>query len=160
MPTRGEIESMHIFRTIAAAVLAATLLVGCSPQAPFTESFKKAIPAALLASDLGITEASADNDVDGLAVNLDVVAVFDRGSVSQDDLTELLGLVVKHNNLTHPHDLRIFGFDGTTPEPREYLALASVGDELGFAPETDSPGYFKADWADVVAFVKAHPQEN
>lgn len=141
---------------ILAVAALSLLLVGCgSPQLPFTESFRTAIPDALLESDLGIVEASADNGLSGLAVYLDVVVVFDRASVTSADLSEVIHIAVENNNLSNPYHLRVFGFDGTMEEPRDPLPLASLGEDLGFDAEGEGTGHFEADWDAVTDFVRS-----
>ncbi len=134
----------------AAAVLA---LGACSPQLPFTESFRTAIPAALLDANLGITAASADNSIDGFSVSLSVVPTVDRSSISADDLAAMIELIVENNNITNLESLQLLVVDGTDPE-LAFIDISTPAAELGLDDTDSDVENVEVDWDEVVAFVR------
>jgi hypothetical protein len=138
-----------------AALLAVLVLAGCTPQLPLRESYETAIPTALLASDLGITGATASTSKSGFAVYLSVQTDLDRDSMTADELAELLALVYEANNLSNPTGLRLSAWHESSAGD-EQLDLAAIGGQLGFDVSATAPNplVFESDWDDVVAFVR------
>lgn len=138
---------------VTAIVVTAALLGGCSVREPGRESLETAIPAALLDSTLGITEAEANTSTDGLSVNVFTAATFDRASITADELREILRIVVDHTDVGDITRVRILGLNGSTAE-YDTLDLGAVGEELGFEPSVSDPGDFVAEWDAVVEFLE------
>jgi hypothetical protein len=130
-------------------MLAAAMLAGCTPG-PQREPLESAIPSALLASDLGITKAEASVDIDGLSSNLSVFAVFDRDTVSSDDLRTIVELAVENTDRDNLSRIHIGGRDGSV-DGYEYIDLGPVGRELGFAADPVIPDRVSIAWDDAVA---------
>lgn len=85
---------------VAGGMLAALALGGCSQGPGADDSFTETIPAALEASDLGITEAWADKGVDGTTTHLSVGATLDRDEISTTELQRLIAIVVDENTIS------------------------------------------------------------
>jgi hypothetical protein len=140
-------------RLMAGVLALVTLaLSGCSVRVPGQESFETAIPAALVASDLGIAAAEANKRVDGFAVNVSVSAEMDSDAVTADDLRGMLQLVVENTDLSDVNTLSIIATVGPYSSDVAYVDLGALGAELGFDDEGDSS--FTAPWDDVVAFIR------
>jgi hypothetical protein len=135
--------------TVSLGLVALIALGGCSIREPHRESLETAIPAALLASDLGITEATADNGVDGLAVTVTANITVNRSTITADELREILKIIVDNTNLTHVAKIEVGAYDGTAP-PHTTIDLGAVGEELGFTRGRILKEYFHGDWDDVV----------
>jgi len=134
-----------------AVILATAVLAGCA-VGPQREPLESAIPAALLASDLGITKAEASVDIDGLSSNLSVFAVFDRDTVTSDDLRTIVELSIENTDRDDLSRIHIGGRDGSV-DGYEYIDLGAVGSELGFAADSTIPDRFSIAWDDAVALV-------
>jgi hypothetical protein len=140
------------FRALTLGVVLGLLLSGCSVRIPFREDLETAIPAALLESDLGITNAEANNGVDGLAITISVTITVAKSSITPEELRQVLQVIVDNTNLTRVTYVKVGALDGTAP-PHTHIDLGAVGEELGFAPSTILPPYFNADWDDVLAVI-------
>jgi hypothetical protein len=135
---------------IGILVCAALALAACAPTGgrPSTT-----IPAAFLASDLGITAAEASTETSGFSLNLTASAEFgpDAGEVTADDLRTMLQLVVENTSLDTVNTLEIYAsigpFDGDNS-----IDLGALGVELGFDDDNTLSG-FSAPWDDVVDFL-------
>jgi hypothetical protein len=122
---------------VTAAILALTALVlsACSVRDPGAESLETAIPAALVASDLGITASEAGSRVDGFSVNV----------------RTMLQLVTDNVDLSDVNTLSITASVGPVGSDTDYIDLGALGAELGFDDECDTR--FSAPWDDVVDFL-------
>jgi hypothetical protein len=135
----------------AAVILAVALLAGCAIS-PQQEKLESAIPAALLASDLGITKAEASVGIDGLASTLVVFAVFDRDTVSPVELREIIALSIENCDRDNLDRIHVSGRDGTA-DADEYIDLGAVGQELGGTRDSVIPDRFTIAWDDAVALI-------
>ena len=150
----------RFLRMIGMLAVATLALSACSIRMPWQESFETAIPNALLATDLGITEAEADTSTSGFAVNLSVGLNFETDDLVADDLHTMLELIVDNNNLSRVYGLKIFAVLGPdNPDVYadvDYIDLGSLGDELGFEKSDSEYGTaeeFSANWDDVVDYL-------
>jgi hypothetical protein len=149
MPTRPRVQSRALVG--GAIALLAVSLSACSIRMPGRESLETAIPAALVASDLGITAAEADKRTDGFAVNVSVYAEMDSDSVTADELRDMLRLVVENTDLSDVNTLDIMATVGPYSSDVVHVDLGAPAAELGFDDEGDSD--FEAPWEDVVALL-------
>lgn len=98
---------------LAAGSLGVTLLVsltGCSLVAgDLADDEVEEIPAALLASDIGVTEAFAVKATSGLSFDLWVGVDIDDAELTDEELASILQIVVDENDL--PTDSIRFGVD-------------------------------------------------
>jgi hypothetical protein len=134
------------------AVLAIGLLAGCS-LGPQKEALETAIPAALLASDLGITKAEASVGIDGFSKNLEVFAVFDRDTVSVDDLVQILKLSIDNADRDSFSRIIVGARDGTV-DGHEYIDLGAIGQELGYPADNLVPERFSIGWDEAIDLVE------
>jgi hypothetical protein len=142
-------------RTAGGLVLALALtvaLAACSTRTPGQDSLETAIPAAFLASDLGVTAAQAGKSNDGLSTNVWVSAQFEADTAGADDLRTMLQLAVDNTDLSGVSRLSIVAAVGPF-ENRDYIDLGALGVELGFAAEESTTSGFNARWDDVVDFL-------
>lgn len=75
----------------------AAALAGCAPSGG--AHYRTAIPAALRASDLGITEAWADQGLDGFTHYLSVGVTVDREKVTPKQLGSMFAVILENNDL-------------------------------------------------------------
>lgn len=98
---------------LATAALGITLLVpvaGCSMIAgDLADDEVEEIPATLLASDIGVTEAFAVKATNGLSFDLWVGVDLDDAELTDEELASILQIVVEENDL--PTDSIRFGVD-------------------------------------------------
>lgn len=137
---------------LLALTIAPCLMLSSCVTVPATGPLTTAIPSALLAGDLGITEAQASTSTSGFALSVDVDVTFDHQTVTAADLRAILAIIVDNTNITNVHGIEVFGLDGTTKE-FDYVGLDAVGEQLGFPAHSYSVGYFSADWDDVVRYL-------
>lgn len=90
----------RILASLAVAFLGTVAIAGCAQSTSADESFEDTIPAALQASELGITEAFADQGVDGLTTHIMVGATFDRSDLSTADVKKFVSLIVANNTVS------------------------------------------------------------
>ena len=137
-------------RPIVALVLATLALSACAPQ---REPLDTAIPAAFLASDLGITAAEAGTSMDGFSLNVTASAEFDPDAAapSADDLRTMLRLVVENTPQNNVNTLEIYASVGPY-EGGNAVDFGALGVELGFDDDNPLSG-FSAPWDDVVEFL-------
>jgi hypothetical protein len=140
--------------SLAVALVTLMALGGCSLREPNREGLETAIPTALLATDLGITRATAENGVDGLAVTVTVNVWIDGSAISADDLREILRVIVDNTNLTHVAEIEVGAYDDTAPA-HTTIDLGAVGEELGFPRSRILKEYFHGDWDDVVELLQS-----
>lgn len=138
-------------RLFAVLALALVVLAGCT-FGPQKEPLETAIPAALVASDLGIIEAEASTGTDGFSKYLSVYAVFDRDTVSAGDLVQVVKLSIENSDRDDIGLIRIGGLDGTA-NGDDFIDLGAVGLELGFPRNTVIPGAFAIPWEQAIALV-------
>jgi hypothetical protein len=90
-------------RNLAAVLLGVTLmasLAGCSFIAgDLADDQVEEIPAALLASDIGITKAGADKAVSGFTYYLAVNVYLDDDELTDSELASILQIIVDENDL-------------------------------------------------------------
>ncbi|WP_261166740.1 hypothetical protein [Microbacterium sp. Marseille-Q6965] len=121
------------------------------------------LPAALLDSDLGITEADASRSQSGVAFHLTVVVSIERDVVTADELRRILTIIV--DTVTDdPEAFSMLSLDvadarSTSPiGAAESIDLSAAAAELGLQPVSstnDRDKYFPSySWADVVALVQ------
>ncbi|MFF1540396.1 MULTISPECIES: hypothetical protein [unclassified Microbacterium] len=98
---------------LGAGLLGVALLMsvtGCSLIAgDLAEDEVEEIPAALLASDIGVTEAFAVKATNGLSFDLWVGVDLDDAELTDEELASILQIVVDENDL--PTDSIRFGVD-------------------------------------------------
>jgi hypothetical protein len=145
-------------RLVAALALVSVALSGCSIRLPGTESLETAIPAALEASDLGITYAEASKEMSGASITVSVWSEFEADTLTADDLHTMLELAVDNANQTGLYKLEITALVGHyDPEVEtDYIDLGTLAEELGFEPNTSStvePHEFSAPWDDVEEYL-------
>lgn len=104
-------------RNLAALLLGVTLMVsltGCSFIAgDLADDEVEEIPAALLASDIGVTEAGAEKTVSGFTYFLSVTIYLDDDDLTDSELASILQIIVEENDLpTNEIDLGVEGADG------------------------------------------------
>ncbi|OZB76860.1 MAG: hypothetical protein B7X41_21490 [Microbacterium sp. 14-71-5] len=75
----------------------AAALAGCAPSGGVR--YRTAIPAALKASDPGITEAWADQGLDGFTHYLSVGVTVDREKVTPKELGSMFAVILENNDL-------------------------------------------------------------
>jgi hypothetical protein len=86
--------------TRLALLTAVALLVSGCAQTPFADdSFMEKIPDAIESSDLGITEAWADKGVDGFTTVLSVGGTFESGTLTDEQVQELVAIIVDENTI-------------------------------------------------------------
>jgi hypothetical protein len=138
---------------VTAAILALTALVlsACSVRDPGAESLETAIPAALVASDLGITASEAGSRVDGFSVNVWASAELEADTLDAAGLRTMLQLVTDNVDLSDVNTLSITASVGPVGSDTDYIDLGALGAELGFDDECDTR--FSAPWDDVVDFL-------
>lgn len=117
---------------LACSVLT-VLLTGCGVLAKELSDgdFAETIPAALAASDLGVTDSGASEGLDGFTFYVYVGIDIDRDEVTADDLATILRIILENNDV--PSDeirLTVDGPDG------ESIGLAEVVDRID--PELDA----------------------
>ena len=105
-------------RNLAAVLLSASLLAsltGCSFIAgDLADDQVEEIPAALLASDIGIMEAGADKAVSGFTYYLSVTIYLDDDELTDSELGAILQIIVDENDL--PTDDIELGVEGVDSE--------------------------------------------
>lgn len=105
-------------RNLAAVLLGVTLMVsltGCSFVAgDLADDQVEEIPAALLASDIGITKAGADKAVSGFTYYLAVNVYLDDDELTDAELASILQIIVDENDL--PTDDIELGVEGVDSE--------------------------------------------
>jgi hypothetical protein len=138
--------------------LASLLLSACSLRYIGTESLETAIPTALEASDLGITEAEVSKQMSGVSITVSVWATFEDDTLTADDLRTVLQLIVDNANQSGLYRLEITALvgeykpDGSTT----YIDLWSLREELGIErsfSHAERSDEFAADWDDVVDYL-------
>jgi len=127
----------------------ALLLPSCGSREPF----ETAVPTALTTSDLGISYAAADTSTSGFAVYMDVYVEFDHGTVSAEDLREIIKICVTNNTVRGLYGLKISAVNGPIDVDYNPIDLAPASEELGFPEHPSSPGDLYAEWDDVLEFV-------
>ena len=135
---------------VALGLSVVLLLSGCSTR----ESFETATPAALTASDLGITYAEADTRTSGFAVYMSIYVEFDHSTVSAKDLRQIIKICVENNTVGGLYGLTISAVDGPIDVEYKPIDLAAASEELGFPEHSSAPGDFYAKWDDVVDFIE------
>lgn len=116
-------------RNLAAVLLSASLLAsltGCSFIAgDLADDQVEEIPAALLASDIGITEAGADKAVSGFTYYLAVGIYLDDDDLTDSELASILQIIVDENDLpTDTIVLTVMNSD------RESIDVEQIADRL------------------------------
>lgn len=148
-----------IRRLTAVAALAAVLLTGCVVTGDPPD---EAIPPALLDSDLGIVEATADTSTSGTSVSVVVTVVAERAELAADELRQLIAIAVENTHVTNPHSLRIYAdSDEIDPESiagsRVPIDLRDPARQLGLeltGGVTDGTDAIEALWPDVLAMLE------
>ena len=102
---------------LATALLGLMLLAslsGCSLVAgDLADDQVEEIPAALLASDVGVTEAFAEKAVDGFTYYLAVGIYLDDAEFTESDLASVLQIIIDENDLpTDDIELAVRDVDG------------------------------------------------
>jgi hypothetical protein len=128
--------------------LAALGLSGCTIRMPFQESLETAIPAAFLASDLGITGSQAGKSMSGFGMTVWASAEFEDDSVTADDLRTMLRLAVENTNLSRVDTLEVLAAVGPH-EDGAYIDLGPAGVELGFEDNGEDTD-FSAPYGEIV----------
>ncbi|EYT57547.1 MULTISPECIES: hypothetical protein [Microbacterium] len=116
-------------RNLAAVLLGVTLMVsltGCSFIAgDLADDQVEEIPAALLASDIGIREAGADKAVSGFTYYLSVTIYLDDDELTDSELGAILQIIVDENDLpTDTIVLTVMNSD------RESIDVEQIADRL------------------------------
>ncbi|MGV8884540.1 MAG: hypothetical protein ACOH1T_02980 [Microbacteriaceae bacterium] len=145
-------RSRLILALLALTLASSTALSGCSIRNPTQTPLEEAVPAALLSLDIGITEAEATTTTSGFAVGVTAWVTVDRATMTADDLRNILDVLVDNTAISNLRTVSVGAIDGTSADSSS-IDLSSVGEELGFAPSSDGPGKFTADWDDVVSFL-------
>lgn len=112
----------------ALIVATAVALTGCGPVKKELSSgdFAETIPAALQASDIGITDSYAAKGIDGFTFNLLVGVDLDHDALSADDLAGILRIVLENNDV--PSDqiqLSVNDADGESIDVQEVVEQIS-----------------------------------
>lgn len=120
MIMRGAVSALAIVITLA--------LAGCGVLAKELSDgdFDETIPAALAASDIGITDSFASKGLDGFTFNLVVGVDLDDQELSPDDLAGILRIVLENNDV--PSDqiqLSVTGSDGESIDVPEVVTQIS-----------------------------------
>lgn len=102
------------------------LLSGCSLiEGDLADDEVEEIPAGLLASDIGVTEAGADKAVSGVTYYLAVGAYLDDDELTDSELGSILQIIVDENDLpTDTIVLTVMNSD------RESIDLEVIADRL------------------------------
>lgn len=100
-----------------ALALAAMMLAlsGCGPLLKETSDgdFAETIPAALMESDIGVTDAFAAKTISGFTFSMSVGVDLDHEDASADDLAGILRIVLENNDVPSDEiDLSVNGSDG------------------------------------------------
>jgi len=119
-------RTTRILASLAVAFLGTVAFAGCSQTPAADDSFEDTIPAALQASDLGITEAFADKGVDGLTTHIMVGATFDRSELSTADVKKFVSLIVANNTVSVRYLLLV----PEDPDGEEIDIVAANNDEM------------------------------
>lgn len=146
----------RLLSAIAVAFIV-VLLAGCS-FGPRKEPLETAIPAALVASDLGIIDAEASTGADGFSKYLSVYATFDRATVSSDDAIEIVRLSIENCDSDNIDVIHIGGLDGTA-DGNEFIDFGAVGVELGFQRSAVLPNEFTIPWEQAIELVGEHAND-
>lgn len=145
-----------LLRATLAAAAALVALSGCVATGPQPA---ESIPPALLASDLGILEASADTATDGLSVNVKATVLVERDEISADDLREILRIVVDNTHITN---ITAVGISARSDETEEVggisvnvpVDLVPAAEQLGFDDPGSGRGAILVDRDDVLTMLK------
>ena len=126
-------------RGAVALALAAMMLAlsGCGPLLKETSDgdFAETIPAALMDSEIGVTDAYAAKTISGFTFYLSVGVDLDHEDASADDLAGILRIVLEHNDV--PSDEIDLGVDGSDGESIDLEALVrSISPDLEIASST------------------------
>lgn len=145
-------------RMVGVLAFASLLLSACSLRYIGTESLETAIPTALEASDLGITESEVSKQMSGISITVSVWATFEDDTITAGDLRTMLQLIVDNANQSGLYRLEITALvgdykpDGSTT----YVDLWSLREELGIEgsfSHAERSDEFTADWDDVVDYL-------
>lgn len=128
--TKGE---RRLARAIAILALGGAMVAvtGCGPLLKETSDgdFAETIPAALAASDIGITHSYAEKTISGFTFYLSVGVDLDHDEASADDLAGILRIILENNDL--PSDKIDLGVNGSDEESIDLEALVqSISPEL------------------------------
>ncbi|WP_312167853.1 hypothetical protein [Microbacterium sp.] len=131
--TKGE---RRLARAISILALGGAMVAvtGCGPLLKETSDgdFAETIPAALAASDIGITHSYAEKTISGFTFYLSVGVDLDHDEASADDLAGILRIILENNDL--PSDKIDLGVNGSDEESIDLEALVqSISPELEFS---------------------------
>ncbi|WP_311244326.1 hypothetical protein [Microbacterium sp. WCS2018Hpa-23] len=97
--------------------------------------FGETIPAALEASDIGITDSYAEKTISGFTFYLSVGVDLDHGDASADDLAGILRIILENNDV--PSDEIDLGVNGSDEESVDLEALVqSISPDLKISSST------------------------
>lgn len=130
----------RVARGWAAAIAAVVALAGCS--GPAAAPPDDVIPAALLASDIGIVSAYAGNFKDGFATNLHVGVEFDHEDVTSRDLAAVLQVIVDNADVDRYNFLTVVGRFGGDESTGTLIDLVPLSEELGFESDGVNDDWF------------------
>jgi len=134
------------------AGIVALLLAACAPTGSNGggNSMEHDVTAALRASDLGITAASADTQSAGFGTDLGITVSIDDAAVSADLLRGILQTVVDAVDPDDVRNLRVHVYQGPQASGRALDVLTPAG-ELGF--DTGSPNRPKTSFEQLMTTV-------
>jgi hypothetical protein len=125
-----------LHRTLVAVAAALTLMLGLTACTSGGAYYQEAIPKALRATQLGVTDAWADEGLDGFTKYLAVGAQLDRDEVTADDVRVILGAIAESNDLKADElHLTVKNVDG------DYADMPAIAAELGTPVRPSADGY-------------------
>lgn len=129
-----------VLRVGASALMVATALAlsGCGAVTKELSDgdFAETIPAALTASDIGITDSFAAKGLDGFTFNLIVGVDLDHDDLSPDDLAGILRIVLENNDV--PSDQIKLSVNDVDGEP---IDVQDVVEQISPDLETRAASY-------------------
>ncbi|WP_341958004.1 hypothetical protein [Microbacterium sp. LWH13-1.2] len=123
--------------TVIALGAAMVALSGCGAVTKELSEgdFAETIPAALAASDIGITDSYAEKTISGFTFYLSVGVDLDHDDASADDLAGILRIILENNDV--PSDKIDLGVNGSDEESVDLEALVqSISPDLKISSST------------------------
>ncbi|KQQ64604.1 hypothetical protein [Microbacterium sp. Leaf320] len=129
----------RLVRGVAVLALGAAMvaLSGCGAVTKELSEgdFAETIPAALAASDIGITDSYAEKTISGFTFYLSVGVDLDHDDASADDLARILRIILENNDV--PSDEIDLGVNGSDEESVDLEALVqSISPDLKISSST------------------------
>jgi len=123
-------------KALVATAAAITLVLGLTACTSGGAHYQEAIPKALRATQLGVTDAWADEGLDGFTKYLSVGVQLDEDEVTADDVRVILGAIAESNDLKADElHLTVKNVDG------DYADMPAIAAALGSPARPSADGY-------------------